>query len=494
MNIIKYLWPVCFVILFNCQRNQDKDSYAPSLLPKAVIKTISANGGGSLYCSISGGCPLQITGENFYNKVRVLVGSYECKNVTVSQNNTTIDCIVGPGQNGVYDITVKNIDNQQSSLDPSITDPTTLQFSYASFLYLGSQESPGKVYGFAQNPTTGALITVSGSPFSISTENSTYGVTIHSNNKFIYAANVNTNTISTYSINPLTGALTAVGTPTAAGAIEPNGLAFHPALSYLYVSNYGGNSISAFQVSETGQLTAISGSPFSAGTGQKLNGLVISRDGRFLFTAASGSTSGTNGVVAYSIDQTSGALNLISGSPFLNTLGGETSNKGDGISIHPNGKWLYMGLFGSRKMAAWTIDQTTGQLTALEAPILNNSTTGYPDDGGSASTVSADGLFLYSTAYSTNSSNPKKIIIYSINQSTGGLSRSSEVDTGGGPNDIRIDTTGRFAYTCNTRNSPSISAYSINKSTGALTGLSPRDYSVSAPDAGPGIMVMQINK
>ena len=469
-----------------CKKLADS-SFAPS--SPAIIKSISANGGGLAYCSISGGCPLTITGENFASTSVPYVGPYKCLNVVISANLKQIDCTVGPAQNGIYKITVKNADVQDSELDPTLPS-TANDFTYASFLYLGSQESPGKVYGYAQHPVTGALITIPGSPFSIANNNQTYGVAIHPNNKFLYSANVTSKTVSVYSINPLTGVLTAVGTPVGSGANGTNGLFFHPSGNFLYATNQSGNSISAFSVAGDGTLTAIAGSPFATTGASSINGVVVTSDGLYLYAASMG---GSGGVVGFSIDQSTGALTTIPGSPFRNTLGGTSSNPGDGITIHPNHRWLYMGLVGQRKMAGWTIDQSTGVLTPIEAPILNNSTTGYVDDGGSASTVSDDGLFLYGTAFSTTSTDPKKIIVYAIDQSTGGLSRVSEVDTGGGPNDVRLDTNGKFAYTCNSVNPPSVSAYSVDKSTGALTALSPRDYAISAPSYGPGIMVMQRN-
>ncbi len=465
-----------------------KEGFGPS--KPAMIKGITANNGGPLYCSISGGCPLSIVGENFADNAKVYVGPYPCSSQVINAEKTQIDCVVGAGQNGVYDVNVKNGGVQSSTLDPSIVDPTTMQFSYASFLYIASQETPGRVYAYAQHPTTGALLTITGSPFSIAGNNSSYGVIIHPNNRFLYAANVASNTVSIYSITPRTGALVQVATPVASGSGGPNGLFFHPLGNFLYVSNYSGNTISAFAVASDGTLTAIPGSPFAATGATTINGVVISSDGLFLYAASMG---GNGGVVGYTINQTTGSLTMIVGSPFRNTLGGDTANPGDGITIHPNGHWLYMGLVNRRKVSAWTINSTTGELTPIQPPTLNNSTAGYADNGGSASTVSKDGRFLYGTAFSTIGTDPKKIIVYAIDQTTGGLTRSSETDTGGGPNDVRLDTNGLFAYTCNSLNPPSISAYSVNTSTGALTPLVPRDYGIAAPASGPGIMVMQRN-
>jgi 6-phosphogluconolactonase (cycloisomerase 2 family) len=479
---------VSTVIAFsNCSPKEFlQESFAPSYITP-VISSASANGGGALYCSISGGCSLTITGDYFYEGAKVFVGAYECVNPNISANHKQITCTVGSGKSGVFQISVINADGKVSQFDEAITDTSTLNFSYASFLYVGVQDSPGRVYGYAQNPETGALLSIVGSPFSIASHNQTYGTVISPNNQFLYAANVSSGTVSTYRINSVTGALTAVGTPVSSGAASPNGLFFHPSGNFLYVTNQGGNSVSGFSVASDGTLTAIAGSPFSAGGPTALNGIVVHPSGNYLYVASMG---GTGGVVGYAVDSFTGALSLIAGSPFSNTNGG-FNNTGDGITIHPNGRWLYMGLVNQRRVAAYEINETTGVLTGIGTPVLNNSSTGYVDNGGSGANVSPDGLHFYGTAFSTTAAHPKKVITYLIDQSTGDLSLATEADAGGGPNDVRVDTNGAFAYTCNSANTPSISAYSRNPATGALTALTPRDIAIPTSNYGPGIMVIQ---
>lgn len=471
-----------------CAKKFDQqDSFSPSN-DIATVGGITANGTSVLYCSISGGCPITVTGKNFFPKARVFIGPYECKNVVISTDAKTISCTAGKAQTGVYDISVLNPDGRTSVLDPATT-AAALQFSYASFLYLGSQETPGKVYAYAQNPATGALLTISGSPFSIAGNNGTYGAVISPNNQFIYVANFSSNTVSIYSINPTNGKLTAVGTPLASGGSGPNGLFFHPSGNFIYVTNQTSNNISGFNVAGDGTLTAITGSPYADGTATTLNGVVIEPTGRFLYVASMG---GTGGVAGFTIDVVTGALVVIPGSPFKNTNGG-FSNTGDGIAAHQNGKWLYVGLTGQKRVAAYSIDQVSGVLTGIGTPLLNNSSTPYVDNGGSGANISPDGFQLYGTAFSTVSTDPKKVIVYNIDQSTGALTKASETDSGGGPNDIRVDTNGKFVYTCNTINVPSISGYSRNSADGSLTPLAPRDVSIPAPASGPGIMVIQKN-
>lgn len=485
---------VTVLTLVNCSKIQELESFAPGDLPQAVISTIIANGSASssLYCSISGGCPIRLTGTNFFKKARVFVGSYECDDVVISDDFTTIDCNVGPGQNGVYDISVKNIDNEFSTFAPGVSS-TVLQYSYASFLYLGVANSPGEVHGFAQHPTTGALLPLAGSPFATG-GNGTYGVTMSVNNKFLFSTNFLSNTITSLAINPLNGNLTSgsVVNSDSSGSKGPNGLFAHPSGNFLYVSNFNGNDISGYSINSSGALVPLAGSPFTTSGAIKMNALVGSSDGRFLFAAAGSPIVSGSGVVVYTVNPSTGALTVVEGSPFRNNLDASVvANRGDGISIHPNGRWLYVGLFYQGKVAGWDINQTTGALTPLEAPVDNGSV---PDDGGSAVTVSADGLFLYGTAFSSSNPAGKRAIVYEINPDNGRLTRRSQATTQGGPNDIRIDTTGNYAYTCNTLNDPSISAFSVNKTTGALTPLTPAYYNIDANNNGPGIMVIQRNR
>jgi 6-phosphogluconolactonase (cycloisomerase 2 family) len=478
-----------FLTLTQCAKNFDGENFAPSNA-QAVIEGVTANGGGSLYCSISGGCPLQVTGSDFFEGAKAYIGPYECLNTVISSDHKQINCNVGPGKSGVFDVSVLNKDGK-ASVFASGVNSSALQFSYASFLYLGVQDSPGKVYGYAQNPVSGALLTLVDSPFSIAGNNTTYGVVISPNNKFLYAANYGSKTISVYSINPLNGTLTAVGTPKSSNLLLPNGLSIHPNGKYLYVTDgqnsAAGKGIDAFTIAEDGTLTDVPGTPFSSGSAYRINGVVINPSGEYLYAA---SMAGSKGVVGFSISATDGSLTLLAGSPFSNS-NDAVPNSGDGVAIHPNGRWLYMGLVQQKRVAAYSIDASTGALTGIGTTVLNNSTTGYTDDNGSGANVSPDGLHFYGTAFSPNGADPKKIIVYNIDQVTGAVSLASEADSGGGPNDIRIDTNGKFAYTCNTNNSPSVSAYSRDSTTGALTALSPRDLAIPTANNGPGIMFIQ---
>jgi DNA-binding beta-propeller fold protein YncE len=102
------------------------------------------------------------------------------------------------------------------------------------------------------------------------------GVSVDSAGKFLYVANSGKASagVSAYAINPSTGALTSIsGSPFAAGT-SPEATAVDPTGKFVYVANHIGNTVSAYTInSSTGALSAMSGSPFAAGSSP--SGIVI---------------------------------------------------------------------------------------------------------------------------------------------------------------------------------------------------------------------------
>ena len=90
-------------------------------------------------------------------------------------------------------------------------------------------------------------------------------MTVDPTGQFAYVLNINFNNISAFTINPRTGALTAVGAPVAAGS-RPRSITVDPSGQFVYVSNFTSNDVSAFAInSSTGALTAV-GPSVAAGT------------------------------------------------------------------------------------------------------------------------------------------------------------------------------------------------------------------------------------
>jgi DNA-binding beta-propeller fold protein YncE len=214
----------------------------------------------------------------------------------------------------------------------------------------------GNVLGYTINPSTGALTAIAGSPFT-GGQAGLNSVAVDPSGRFAYVVNEDVNNVLGYTINPSTGALTAIaGSPFAAGigaisvAVDPSGM-------FAYVANaqvIGQNgNVSAYTIdSSTGALTAIAGSPFAAGQGPQ--SVAVDPSGKFAYVANFG-----GGVSGYTIGPTTGALTPIAGSPFG---AGNGPNIG---AVDPSGKFAYVTNFSGNNVSGYTIDPSTGALTAV---------------------------------------------------------------------------------------------------------------------------------
>jgi 6-phosphogluconolactonase len=146
------------------------------------------------------------------------------------------------------------------------------------------------------------------------------------------------------------------------------------------------NTVSAFSVSSQGALTEIAGSPYNTlgvgttGFESPDVGNTIRVDRDFLFV------SNQMDISVFTINRTTGALTLVSGSPF--STGGNSSNFGISLTISPDHQFLYAGNGGSNNLSAFSI-AATGALTLLP---------GFPLAVASQPTdikVSPNGQFLY---------------------------------------------------------------------------------------------------
>jgi 6-phosphogluconolactonase len=237
------------------------------------------------------------------------------------------------------------------------------------FLYVAndantSPASPGSVSGFAIDYGTGGLTPVPGSPVA-ATDPGPFGPVVSPDGEFLYVSNTGNSpsapgSVSAFQIDPDTGALTEIqGSPYVA-EIAPGGVAMTPDGQRLYVANGESATLSAFNRNETtGALTPISGSPFPVGTGEP-TGVAITPDGTHLYTAnGSMSVPADNQVWAFSIDQGSGALTGVPGSPYAAGVGPQF------IAITGDGAHLYVTNNGSQDISGYAIDATSGALSAL---------------------------------------------------------------------------------------------------------------------------------
>jgi DNA-binding beta-propeller fold protein YncE len=99
-------------------------------------------------------------------------------------------------------------------------------------------------------------------------------MTVHPNDQFVYATNVQAGTVSAFRMS--NGVLSSVAeVPTGQ---HPFGVALDPTGGFLFVVNKADNTISAFSVNSTsGAVSAVGGSPFSGGLNAPTDIVVMAR-------------------------------------------------------------------------------------------------------------------------------------------------------------------------------------------------------------------------
>jgi 6-phosphogluconolactonase (cycloisomerase 2 family) len=323
-----------------------------------------------------------------------------------------------------------------------VSGTAPLQFT-SKFAYTANQGG-NNVAGYTVDGVTGALTAVAGSPFTAGT--SPRSVTVEPSGRFAYVANAGSNNVSAYTVNGTSGTLTAVsGSPYAAGT-APRHVTVDPTGRFVYVANEGANTVSAYTLNTaTGALSAISGSPFAAGTSPR--SVTVEPSGRFAYVA----NAGANTVSAYTVNRVAGTLTAMAGSPFL--TGGTPRN----VTVDPTGRFAYVANETSNDVSMFTISSTTGALTAVGTPVAA---------GINPVSVAVDptGRFAYVASQGGNT-----VSAFAINQTTGELTAMGvPLATGTLPASVTVDVTGRWLYVANL-GSNDVSIYSIDSLTGALT-------------------------
>jgi YVTN family beta-propeller protein len=205
------------------------------------------------------------------------------------------------------------------------------------------------VYMYTINATTGALSSIG----KIATGGFPVSMAVHSSGKFAYVATWNdalgsAGTVSIYTINGTTGALTSAGT-IATGA-RPVSVVVDPAGKFAYVANEGTNDVSMYTINgTTGALTSIG--TIAAGTDPV--SVAVDPSGKFAYVTNFGS----NDVSMYTINGTTGAL-----TPIGMIAAGLSPTS---IATHPSGKFVYVTNSGSNDVSMYSLDTATGVLTLI---------------------------------------------------------------------------------------------------------------------------------
>jgi 6-phosphogluconolactonase len=324
--------------------------------------------------------------------------------------------------------------------------------STANHYIYAALPAANQIIAYREDPNSGVLTQIAGSPYTVG--DGAVSLALHPSGKFLYAANPgqNENDISLFTIAS-NGVLTEVfpRTSIAPDASEPRLLLMDPAGAFLYVANAGSSNISVFSIDNgSGALTQIVGSPFSIRGLSPLN-MQLTPSGNFLYVSAASQPLGV--IVGFSVN--AGTLTLASVTPTDGT-------NPDGLAIDPSGIFLYAANSGSNSVSIFRID-STGTLKEVQ---------GSPLAVGSVPVtllLDPQGKFLYVAnqaannvaAYSINSSGLPDILTTSTTTGTFGTESS--------PAFLVADPSGKYLYIGNQGSSAGIQAFGV--SSGNLTAL-----------------------
>jgi 6-phosphogluconolactonase (cycloisomerase 2 family) len=391
----------------------------------------------------------------------VYVANYISNNVSTYSINATTGAL----------IVLSNVAGRSGNFAMAMTHGTAMVSNTPKFAYVANSfngAGGNSISAYSINAVTGALTSV-GLPVAAGTNPNS--VTVDPRSRFAYVASWGSDNISAYTINASTGVLTSVGLPVAAG-LDPGSVAVDPSGRFAYAVNANSANISAYTINPTsGALTPIicsgtcSGSNFPAGTFPQA--LSIDPSGQFAFVANFGS----NNVVTYRIDAMTGALTSVGTVVVTGPLS---------VTVHPSGKFVYVANGNSNTLSAFTIDALSGALTEIDT---NGTSVGSAVAAGAypvSVTVDPSGKFAYLA-----NGNSNNIWAYTINTTSGVLTPADIVATENFPDSITVEPSGKFVYATNfiaTGVVGSVSTYAINTTTGELN----RAGTAVATGIGPG--------
>jgi 6-phosphogluconolactonase len=258
-----------------------------------------------------------------------------------------------------------------STTPPAPVVPPPTITAKAKFVYTGNQGA--SLSGYAVDPSSGALTPLSGFPFPLGTNPE---IIAHDpQNRFLIVTDASTSQLHVLAINSDTGALAEVTTPPYATLKNPYSEVIDPTGSHVYVVSLNNGVVGAFNLNSTGVLTEVVGSPFSTSAPGNGTSLVMNSQGSFLYVQD------TANVYVFSVSGGTGALTL------QQTLKGPV--QGSQLTLDPAENYLYAVGAGSNSILTYSIDASSGLLTAAKASAMVEK------NGAYTVTVSPNGRFAY---------------------------------------------------------------------------------------------------
>ena len=271
---------------------------------------------------------------------------------------------------------------------------------------------------------------------------------------FVYISGYN-NLVTCFEFNPMTGEMKQLSQSDCGK--NPTYLSIHPSRKFIYAANeIAPGKITSYSIDpKDGKLTLLNEA--SAGGGGPCH-ILVHPDGKWVFTGNYGS--GHIGVAPINLDGTVGT-------PLEPVLGGKNAHQ---ISIDPSGKFVFVPFLGSNHVNQYLFDEATGKLTPNDPPF---ATASVDQAGPRHIAFHPSGRF----AYVINEKNCT-IDSFEYDRTKGLLSNPKSLPTmpadayasmkGKSTAHVVVSPDGKFVYGSN-RGHDSIAIYSVDSATGRLT-------------------------
>lgn len=305
--------------------------------------------------------------------------------------------------------------------------------------------SANTVSGFSAD-SNGVLTPIAGSPFATGGGGAGGGalgttrITV-AGGKFLYASNGGTHSISAFSINPTTGALTPVaGSPFSDGTSAGFGdisLAASPDGQFLYAGVASNTTVVTFSIGTDGSLTELS----SAMVLEPPAGMKVSADGTYL--AVSLPSFGIFGAVAmFGIDST-GTLTMINGAPLQGT--GPAGSLSD-VDMDCAGGYVFAGTLTGGPA---TVDVFSIGSGGVVSPVAGSPFSAGPATDSTVAILSPNDKFLF-----TSNQGDGMITVFGVNSGALSAITGSPFAAGGGgtPAGMATDQGGTILYVAGSSN------------------------------------------
>ena len=332
-------------------------------------------------------------------------------------------------------------------------------------LYVGTYTQSGKsegIYLYGMSVVTGALTRIN----AFKSVNPSF-LTIDRTKRFLYAVNEvgeylgkPGGAVSAFAIEPATFNLRLKNEQATNGA-DPCHLTIDRQGKTLLVANYTGGNLTSLPVRSDGTLGMAIEVKQHEGSSIKeqqksphAHCIILDRSERYALAA----DLGIDKVMIYRFDKATGKLTPAQ-RPSAELQPGAGPRH---LTLHPNGKYLYVINELDSTMTAFKYNAPTGMLSLIE------TVSTLPSDFSGVSYcadvhVSPSGRFLYGSNRGHNS-----IVVFEIDPRTGKLKLVEHVSTEGDwPRNFTIDPSGRFLLVANQR-SDNVVTFAIDRGTGRL--------------------------